>query len=122
MYNNTYERPRTQIEKCEHLARIKFENPIERAQRERDERVQAMLHFRETGDEELYLFMTTRNGTVKRLEDGRLLVRFLSEASAIAPGQSAVFYVGRRVVGGSFIASQRGIGMYIAENNKNTDI
>ena len=32
------------------------------------ERVQAMLHFRETGDEELYLFMTTRNGTVKRLE------------------------------------------------------
>jgi tRNA-specific 2-thiouridylase len=26
------------------------------------------------------------------------------------------------VVGGSFIASQRGIGMYIAENNKNTDI
>ena len=42
--------------------------------------------------------------------------------TAIAPGQSAVFYVGRRVVGGSFIASQRGIGMYIAENNKNTDI
>ena len=39
MYNNTYERPRTQIEKCEHLARMKFENPIEKAQRERDERV-----------------------------------------------------------------------------------
>ena len=35
MYNNTYERPRTQIEKCEHLARMKFENPIEKAQRER---------------------------------------------------------------------------------------
>ena len=35
MYNNTYERPGTQIEKCEHLARMKFENPIERAQRER---------------------------------------------------------------------------------------
>ena len=34
MYNNTYERPRTQIEKCEHLARMKFENPIEKAQRE----------------------------------------------------------------------------------------
>ena len=60
--------------------------------------------------------------TVKRLEDGRLLVHFLSEASAIAPGQSAVFYIGRRVIGGSFIASQRGIGMYIAENDKNTDI
>ena len=33
MYNNTYERPRTQIEKCEHLARMKFENPLEKAQR-----------------------------------------------------------------------------------------
>ena len=58
--------------------------------------------------------------TVKRLEDGRLLVHFLSEASAIAPGQSAVFYIGNRVVGGSFIASQRGIGMYIAEHNNET--
>lgn len=50
---------------------------------------------------------------VKRLEDGRLLVHFLSEASAIAPGQSAVFYVGKRVIGGAFIASQRGIGMFV---------
>lgn len=50
---------------------------------------------------------------VKRLDDGRLLVHFLAEASAIAPGQSAVFYIGRRVVGGAFIASQRGIGMFI---------
>lgn len=39
MYNKTYERPRTQIEKCEHLARMKFENPIEKAQREAGERV-----------------------------------------------------------------------------------
>ena len=51
--------------------------------------------------------------SVKRLEDGRLLVHFETEASAIAPGQSAVFYIGKRVVGGSFIASQHGIGMYI---------
>ena len=50
---------------------------------------------------------------VSRLDDGRLLVHFLEEASAIAPGQSAVFYVGHRVVGGAFIASQRGIGMYV---------
>ena len=50
---------------------------------------------------------------VRRLDDGRLLLHFREEASAIAPGQSAVFYVGRRVVGGAFIASQRGIGMYI---------
>ena len=53
--------------------------------------------------------------TVKRLDDGRLLVHFLEEASAIAPGQSAVFYIGNRVVGGSFIASQRGIGMYLPD-------
>ena len=52
---------------------------------------------------------------VRRLEDGRLLVHFQEEASAIAPGQSAVFYIGRRVVGGAFIASQRGIGMFINE-------
>lgn len=51
--------------------------------------------------------------TLRRLDDGRLLVRFLAEASAITPGQSAVFYIGRRLVGGAFIASQRGIGMYI---------
>ncbi|MBQ8673663.1 MAG: tRNA 2-thiouridine(34) synthase MnmA [Bacteroides sp.] len=51
---------------------------------------------------------------VSRLDDSRLLVHFLAEASAITPGQSAVFYVGRRVVGGAFIASQRGIGMFEA--------
>lgn len=53
---------------------------------------------------------------VKRLEDGRILVRFLEIASAIAPGQSAVFYDGKRVLGGAFIASQRGIGLVISEN------
>lgn len=45
--------------------------------------------------------------------DGRWLVTFGKEASAITPGQSAVFYIGNRVVGGAFIASQRGIGMYL---------
>ena len=55
---------------------------------------------------------------VKRLEDGRLLVRFLEMASAIAPGQSAVFYDGRRVLGGAFIASKRGIGLVIIENEE----
>ena len=43
-------------------------NIVNILQVETGERVQAMLHFRETGDEQLYLFMTTRNGTVKRLE------------------------------------------------------
>lgn len=50
---------------------------------------------------------------IKNLENGLLLIHFLDEASAIAPGQSAVFYIGNRVVGGAFIASQRGIGMYL---------
>ena len=50
------------------------------------------------------------------LENGQMLVRFLSDASAIAPGQSAVFYDGQRVLGGAFIASQRGIFKVIAEH------
>ena len=50
------------------------------------------------------------------LENGQMLVRFLSEASAITPGQSAVFYNGKRVLGGAFIASQRGIFKIIAEH------
>lgn len=50
------------------------------------------------------------------LENGQMLVRFLSEASAITPGQSAVFYDGKRVLGGAFIASQRGIFKIIAEH------
>ena len=43
-------------------------NIVNILQVETGEQVQAMLHFREQTDEELYLFMTTRNGTVKRLE------------------------------------------------------
>ena len=50
------------------------------------------------------------------LESGQMLVRFLGEASAIAPGQSAVFYDGQRVLGGAFIASQRGIFKVISEH------
>ena len=50
---------------------------------------------------------------VELLEDGRLLVHFEEEASAVTPGQSAVFYDGKRVLGGALIASQRGIGMYL---------
>ena len=43
-------------------------NIVNVIQVETGERVQAMLHFRERTEEEKYLFMTTRNGTVKRLE------------------------------------------------------
>ena len=45
--------------------------------------------------------------------DGKWMVRFLADASSVTPGQSAVFYVGKRVVGGALIASQRGLGMYL---------
>ena len=43
-------------------------NIVNILQVETGERIQAMLHFREQSEDELYLFMTTRNGTVKRLE------------------------------------------------------
>ena len=42
-------------------------NLINILQIEQGERVQTMLHFREMGEEHLYLMMVTRNGTVKRL-------------------------------------------------------
>ncbi len=42
-------------------------NIVNIIQVETGERVQAMLHFREKGDEKLYLTMVTRHGTVKRL-------------------------------------------------------
>lgn len=44
------------------------------------------------------------------LSDGRLLVETAEEVSAVTPGQSAVFYIGPRLVGGAVICSQKGIG------------
>ncbi len=53
--------------------------------------------------------------SVSLLDNGEMLVHFKSEASAITPGQSAVFYDSKRVLGGAFIASQKGIGLLISE-------
>ncbi len=53
---------------------------------------------------------------VAELPDGKLLVKFAEEASAITPGQSAVFYDGNRVLGGAFIAFQQGVKKLAAEN------
>lgn len=50
--------------------------------------------------------------------DGRWLVRLHDSVSAIAPGQSAVFYCGNMVVGGAFIAEQRGINQWIPKNDE----
>lgn len=52
------------------------------------------------------------------LENQKLLVKFATEASAITPGQSAVFYDGNHVLGGGFIAFQNGIKKLAAENEE----
>ena len=46
---------------------------------------------------------------------GLFIVKFAEQVSAVTPGQSAVFYVGNRIVGGAFIASQRGINQWIKD-------
>ena len=51
--------------------------------------------------------------TLRSLEEGRAVVRFCGEASAVTPGQSAVFYRGDRVLGGSIIDDQRYLKKYI---------
>ncbi len=55
---------------------------------------------------------------VALLDNGQLLVKFEGEASAITPGQSAVFYEGNRVLGGGFIAFQQAIKKIVAENQE----
>ena len=52
---------------------------------------------------------------VREVEQGKWLIRFHEEVSAVTPGQSAVFYVGNRLVGGAYIASQRGIGQWMGD-------
>lgn len=51
----------------------------------------------------------------RQVSDGRWLVHLHEPVSAITPGQSAVFYCGNMVVGGAFIADQRGINQWINE-------
>ncbi len=53
-----------------------------------------------------------------QLENGQLLVKFAEKASAIAPGQSAVFYDNNRVLGGGFIAFQQCLKKIAAENEE----
>ena len=52
-------------------------------------------------------------GIPEPVGDGRWLVRLNEPVSAITPGQSAVFYCENTVVGGAFIADQRGINQWI---------
>ena len=48
----------------------------------------------------------------------RWLVRLHTAVQAITPGQSAVFYSGRTVVGGAYIADQRGINQWIPKDDE----
>ncbi len=51
--------------------------------------------------------------TLSFTEDNYLIVRFHEAASAITPGQSAVFYSGDQVIGGGIIADQRYLKKYV---------
>ena len=53
--------------------------------------------------------------------DNLWLVHFEEAASAVTPGQSAVFYVGDRLVGGAYIVSQKGLQAYLEEQNGSID-
>lgn len=50
--------------------------------------------------------------------DGRWLVHLFEPVQAVTPGQSAVFYTGNKVVGGAFIADQRGINQWIPKSDE----
>ena len=53
---------------------------------------------------------------IAQVDGSHLLVKFLEEASAITPGQSAVFYEHNRVLGGGFIAFQQGVKKLVEDN------
>lgn len=56
--------------------------------------------------------------TVRDLQDGRFLVTTSQDVSAVTPGQSAVFYIGNRMVGGAIISTQKGIGGILASSGE----
>ena len=62
-----------------------------------------------------YRSRPVRCGAPEPVGDGRWLVCLHEPVSAVTPGQSAVFYCGNTVVGGAFIADQRGINQWIPE-------
>jgi len=61
----------------------------------------------EDGMEALVKVRYKHDGALARLynEDGLIMVKFNTDVSGIAPGQSAVFYDGEDVIGGGHIHS-----------------
>lgn len=57
--------------------------------------------------------VSARNTSGTSGDAERLLVHLQQNVSAVTPGQSAVFYRGDRLVGGAYIASQRGLQAYL---------
>lgn len=51
------------------------------------------------------------------IDDKHMIVRFLSEAHSISPGQSAVFYDNDILLGGGYIANQKMLGYYLSNEN-----
>ncbi len=51
------------------------------------------------------------------IDEKHLIVKFLAEANAISPGQSAVFYDGNLLLGGGYIANQKPLGQYLNDIN-----
>ena len=49
----------------------------------------------------------------QEMPDPLWLVTFATEASAVTPGQSAVFYEGDKMLGGAYIGSQKGLQAYV---------
>lgn len=54
-------------------------------------------------------------------EEELWLVRFGEQASAVTPGQSAVFYVDDKLVGGACICSQKGLQAYLLDEDGSAD-
>lgn len=79
-----------------------------------DERLTVRIRYRSKA-----LPCTVRRVTNPNSDESKketlFLVHFKTPASSVTPGQSAVFYIENKVIGGGYIASQRGIGAYLQE-------
>ena len=94
-------------------------NIVNILQVEQEERVQTMLHFRDTEDEEKYLFMVTRQGTVKRLPVATLknLKNVGIRALRLDEGDELVAVVETDGAQNILIATHDGMAVHFAETD-----